>query len=263
MKILQNTNDNNLTINTELNFKTDAGWQENMTNFEEEILESVINPIENYETMRYIHEPYASTLSINYLLQTDIWFYFYFLDGTNSYTNGIDYSLVGIPPQDNAMMLGDATDSFFRLEFYKTPNDEAPSRTNRKLVFAKNLLLPAGEKMFYNPISHQIFLPVFTGSNYRNKENMYLFWFQDESAFSGTTYTGNTFWMTAKFFNAKDGSIIDFTTYGLSPLDQVNETSDMYYILILDKTNYTYIINRYGGGRVGLTSDPITFYEKR
>jgi hypothetical protein len=159
-----------------------------------------------------------------------------------------------------------SSESFFRLEFFKTPNNDAPDRTNRRLVMAKNLSLPLGEKYLYGPLNGYIHLPVFTGSNYRNKENMYFFWFQDDSAFNETNLTGNTFWVTAKFYNAKDGSILDFTTTGLTSLQEVVETRDMYYQVVIDRTDYSYQVFNYNGSvgsRVGLNSNPITFYEKR
>jgi hypothetical protein len=263
MEILKNIEDRTFIINGEQSFKTDAGWQENMDQLEEEILGKIINPIENYETVRYIHSPYTSN---NNVQQSDIWFYFYFLDGTSQYTNGIDYNLVGITSQENAKMLKQSTESFFRLEFYKTPNDDVPDRTNRRLVFAKNLSLPLGEKYFYTTLNDYIHLPVFTGSNYRNKENMYLFWFQDETAFNETTLTGNTFWMSARFFNAKDGSVIDFTTTGLTSVQEVVEYRDMYYKVVINKTDYSYQVFNYNGtvgSRVGFSNQPIKFYEKR
>jgi hypothetical protein len=263
MKILRNTNDMNIVLNQELFFKNDAGWQENMQEFEKEVLKDIINPVENYETVRYIHKPYVSS---NNVYQTDIWFYFYFIDATSGYTNGIDYSLVGITPQENEHMLKQSTESFFRLEFYKTPNNDTPDRTNRRLVMTKNLSLPLGEKYLYTLLNGYIHLPVFTGSNYRNKENMYFFWFHDDSAFNETNLTGNTFWVTAKFYNAKDGSILDFTTTGLTASQEVVETRDMYYRVDIDRTDYSYQVYRYTGTtgtRIGLNNDPITFYEKR
>jgi hypothetical protein len=204
MKILSNINDLTISMNMEQDFKTDLGWEEGALQMEEQILSQIINPIENYETVRYIHKPYTSSLGVE---QTDIWFSFYFLTGS-TYVN--DYEPTGLSNRENALMLKQTVKSFFRLEFFKTPNGVKPERTNRKLVFAKNLSLPLGEKYFHTDFNDYIFLPVFMGSNYRNKENMYLFWFQDESPFSGTTITGNTFWMTAKFYNAEDGSISDF-----------------------------------------------------
>ena len=134
------------------------------------------------------------------------------------------------------------------------------------MVFAKNLSLPLGEKYFYTTLNDYIYKPAFMGSNYRNKENMYFFWFQDETALNETSLTGNTFWMTAKFYNAEDGSILDFVKSDIGS-SEVNEINDMYYKVIIDKTDYSYQVFRYNnnlqGTRVGESNDPITFYEKK
>ena len=319
--------------------------------------------------------------------QTDIWFQFYFATsgGTPNYV--LDYNPVGISTQENELMMRQATESFFRLEFYKTPqilwnefttfklNDyvnynnskykcvsttgstnnippisgtttwwnfisenelacEPPTRQNRRLINSKNLSLPLGEKYFHtgDNYGYNIFVPVFTGSNYRNKENMYLFWFDDESVLtdtnlsgtttldqyvfgtgttiqtilftnenneitqvniptSGTTLIGwtgqtftipnqitynrnfyhgmNTFFMTAKFFNADRGEILDFINSGQTTSYNITEEKDMYYQIDFDHFERTYQIYRYTGttklGRIGTgytTTDSITFYEK-
>jgi hypothetical protein len=274
MEILRTTNDLNVLINKEIDFQTNAGWEESLIAYEEELLKKVTNPIENYETVRYIHKPYDSSG----LTQTDIWFYFYFIDNNNLYDNGLDYNLVGITSQENEHLLKQSTKSFFRLEFYKTPGTvidgvltcEPPSRINRKLIFAKNLSLPLGEKYFYTTLNGYIHLPVFQGSNYENKENMYFFWFVDESVLtetnlSGST-TGNTFFMTAKFYNAKDGSILDFTNSAFTSGHTINESNDMYYQVDIDKTDYSYYVYSFNGtkgNRIGTTESAIKFYEKR
>ena len=272
MKILTSTNDLTISMNMEQDFKTDLGWEEGALQMEEQILSEIINPIENYETVRYIHKPYTSSLGVE---QTDIWFQFYFLTGS-TYVN--DYEPTGLSNRENALMLKQTVKSFFRLEFFKTPNGVKPDRTNRKLVFAKNLSLPLGEKYFHTDFNDYIFLPLFTGSNYRNKENMYLFWFQDESPFSGTTITGNTFWMTAKFYNAEDGSISDFVNkpnltdvvydgrigksgnpikfYEKKSTDSITEYEDLYYKVTIDKSDYSYIIERDVQNDVVLTATP-------
>jgi hypothetical protein len=258
MEILRSRKDSNLVINQETDFRLDLGWQDNMDDFESETLQKIINPVENYETVRYIHKPYTS----NSISQTDIWFYFYFLSGT---TYVQDYSPTGLSIKENTLRSIHLSKSFFRLEFFKTPNDAAPDRTNRRLVFAKNLPVPLGQEYFYTPLNTNILVPVFMGSNYVNKENMYLFWFQDESAFNETNLTGNTFYMTAKFFNAEDGSIRDFTTSALGTATTINESNDMYFKVIIDKSDYTYQIFRYNGtvgSRIGESNDPIKFYEK-
>ena len=174
-------------LNTETDFQTNLGWEESLAEFETEVLSDIINPVENYETVRYIHKPYTSSG----VTQTDIWFYFYFLSGS---TYVQDYTPQDISSRENELMLKQSTESFFRLEFYKTPgvvngntlSCEPPTRVNRKLVFSRNLSLPLGEKMFYNTLNGYVHLPVFNGNNYRNKENMYLFWFDDETAFLST-----------------------------------------------------------------------------
>lgn len=270
MKILRKSGDYNIIVNQENDFQTNLGWEEGMDIFEDEILSTIINPIDNYETVRYIHEPYDVDLSGTTVNQCDIWYKFYFIDSGDTYNNGLDYSLIGLAPKDNANLIKATTESYFRLEFFKTPNNEPPTRINRKLVFSKNLSLPLGEKFYYNPLRQNIHIPVFMGSNYRNKENTYLFWFQDDSVLSDSTLSGNTFFMSAKFLNSLDGSVLDFTTTGLTNTQQVFEERDLYYKVVIDKTNYTYKVYHYSGGEtteddlVGNRFDnAIVFYEKR
>jgi hypothetical protein len=262
MKTLIITQDNNLVLNTNDKFQTNLGWDENFIEYENQALDRVVNDIENYETLRYIHEPY---LGINSTYsQTDIWFYFYFISG-NTYVQ--NYEATGLSNSENSSMLKQSTYSFFRLEFYKTNNNEKPDRTNRKLVFAKNLSLPSGEKFYYtgDNFNDYIYVPVFVGNNYRNKENMYIFWFQDTTPYDTTSLTGNTFWMTAKYYNAKDGNVLDFTNKCLSPIDIVNESDDFYYQVDINMNNYTYQTFEYDGTkgqRAGTKTNPIKFYEK-
>ena len=340
MEILKSNNDLKIVINTEQDFRTDLGWQENLMQFEEEVLSDIINPAINYETVRYIHKPYNTTISGVTINQTDIWFKFYFISGG---TYVLDYNPIGITTVENELMTKQSTQSFFRLELYKTPGVvnpdrtltcEPPTRQNRILVNSKNLSLPLGEKFFYtgNGFGYYIHVPIFTGSNYRNKENMYLFWFDDESALtetslSGTTtldqyvfgtgttiqtilfkneineitqinipttgitlvgWTGqtftipnqvtynrnyyhgmNTFFMTAKFFDAKNGDVIDFTNTAFTTGHTITEQNDMYYQIDFDNFERTYQIYSYNGTKgnrigshTGTTLNPINFYEK-
>lgn len=264
MEILRSNDDKKIIINPITDFSIDLGWEENFADYESDALRKVINPIENYETVRYTHKEYPIPL-YNSEKQNDIWYYFYFLTGSTYVQN---YETVGISLHENAAMLKQSTESFFRLEFYKTPNGDLPTRMNRRLVMTRNLTLPLGEKYFNTTINDNIFLPVFMGSNFRNKENMYQFWFKDDTPFDETELTGTTFWMTAKFFNANDGSIIDFVNknvnlstpvnerVGMSgkpilfyekgiPGNEVIESEDLYYKVIIDRTDYSYIVERF------------------
>ena len=262
MKILKGSVDLNIILNPIQDINIDLGWEENFKEYEDDALRQIINPIENYETVRFAHKEYPIPLYTGET-QCDIWFSFYFYSGG---TYNQDYQSVGISLNENSKMLKQSTESFFKLEFYKTPSNDSPNRTNRRLVMTRNLSLPLGEKYLHPTLKDHIFIPIFTGSNFRNKENMYLFWFKDDTAFNETELTGTTFWMTSKFYNSNDGIIMDFVKTDLTGTTEVNETIDMYYKVVLDRTDYTYQIYRYDGtelGTIGKSGDPITFYEKK
>lgn len=273
MKILVKNNDQSILIPTNQDFKVDLGWTDSAQEMEQEILYDIINPTENYETVRYIHSPYSVTSTSGTTFnQTDIWYSFYFLNNSGNYIQ--NYEAVGISLEENSKMLRQSTESFFRLEFYKTSNDESPNQTNRRLVFSKNLILPLGEKVYYTgipsgstyPLNDFVYVPVFNGSNYRNTENMYLFWFSDDSPFSETNITGNTFYMTAKYYNAKDGTVTDFVNKSKSILQDIIEEEDVYYKVIIDRTDFSYIVYEYSGSlgpRQGKVATPINFYERK
>ena len=294
MKIRINQNNRNLLINKEQNFKTDAGWDENFQSYEDEVLRDIINPVENYETNRYIHKPYISgiglpppsngadeaddannatdsaslfTTTVSTVEQTDIWFHFYFKDPSDNYT--LDYNNVGITQTDKLM--ANLKYSFFRLEFYKTPNNEPPNRSNRRLVFAKNLAPAVGERVTFTNKFEKIYVPVFFGSSMRNKENMYLFWFHDDTVLEETELTGTTFFMSAKFYNSFDGSKVPFANKEITTTSTIVEEQDIYFQVEMDRTNtptYHYTISEYDGtsspytsNRKGMSGDPIKFYE--
>jgi len=264
MKILKIVNNSEIVLNKETDYKNDLGWSESFTDYENELLEIVTNDLENYETVRYIHKNYDGIPEYPQSTINDIWFYFYFLSGDTYVQN---YEAVGITNSENSTLTKQTTKSFFRLEFFKTPNDEQPNRDNRKLVFGKNIQIPSGEKYFYtsNNFNDYVYIPVFIGSNYKNKENNYFFWFQDETPYNETQLTGNTFYMTAKFFNGDDGTVIDFVNNCFNSSYEIIEGEDMYYKVIIDMDEYSYMVYEYDGNigeRKGFSDNPIRFYEK-
>jgi hypothetical protein len=261
MEILQNNIDKNILLNSETDFRTDLGWEESFQEFEQDTLKSIINPSVNFETVRYIHK---SCIGIQNIEQSDIWFYFYFFNNQNPPTHigGLNYEYIGLTTGNNSKILRQDNESFFRLEFYKVPDGQTPNSSNRKLVFTKHLPIALGEKIKYSPTNEYIYVPVFMGSNFRNKENMYLFWFQDNTVLDGTLLSGNTFYMTAKFFNTIDGKMISFTNYDKMYSGVTNEDTDVYYKMVIDRTDYSYMI--YSGAtevRIGCSTNPIRFYD--
>ena len=261
MELRKSNNDQKLILNQESNFMVDLGWSESFQSFEDEVLSSIINPIENYETVRFIHKPYISNITL--IQQTDIWFYFYFSDG-DTHSNGLNYGRGNLYQTES--LTADVKNSFFRLEFYKTKNDELPNRSNRKFVFAKNLSVPLGQKTYLTDINDFVYLPVFTGSNYKNKENMYLFWFSDDTVLEETEYMSDIFYVTARFYNANDGSRLNFANQSKNSED-INEETDLYYKMIIERSptsgdpsfNYS-MFDLNTNQRVGTQLNPINFY---
>lgn len=74
------------------------------------------------------------------------------------------------------------------------------------------------------------------------------------------------FFMTAKFYNTKDGSIIDFTNDEFCSAHEIIEENDMYFQVDFNKVNHSYQVFNYNdgtkGSRVGKSSNPVIFYEK-
>jgi len=267
MEILRDKNTSKLVLDISTEYKVDLGREESLEQFEEETIQKIINPIENYETSRFMHEPYSGITSNESNIISDIWYQLYFYNNSEPQTHvdGLDYSLVGITHVENSKMLKQSVKSFFKLDFYKTPEDEKPEHSNRKLVFSRNLSIPSGEQFLFTPLNKNIFVPVFNGSRFRNRENMYIFWFQDDSVLTETILTGNTFYMTARFFNADDGSIINFGNKSKGVSDEIFENDDLYFLVEIDKENYTYKVFEYlngtKGDRIGMSGEPIKFYE--
>jgi hypothetical protein len=125
-----------------------------------------------------------------------------------------------------------------------------------------------GEQVYYTDIEKNVYVPIFVGSNYRNKENMYLYWFQDDTVLEGTTLSGNTFYMAAKFYNTIDGTNISFLNKPLPTSGIINEEEDVYFKVIIDRGDYSYVIysgntnwvltHRVGGSSIGT---PVRWYE--
>lgn len=263
MKILRKNTDITINLNLDTNFNLDLGREEGLELFEDQTLNKLINPIENYETDRFQFKPYSGLTADADDLQCNIWYYFYFYNLANPATHvgGTNYIYVGITPDENVSLIKSVSKCFFRLEFYKVPNGQEPSKTNRKLAFSRNIPLVSGERVLYQDYNREVVLPIFMGSKYRNRENMYLYWFQDQSVLNGTIFTGDTFYMTARFFNAKDGSILNFGNKSIISGDPVTDSDDLYYKVVLDFTDLTYQIYNSIDQPIGYFNTPINFYE--
>jgi len=59
----------------------------------------------------------------------------------------------------------------------------------------------------------------------------------------------------------------NFTTSGLTQGQQLIESADMYYKVVINRTDFSYITYQYDGvnqlNRVGQTNNPIKFFQQR
>lgn len=254
MKILKNNTDTNLTIFKTNTTQSDLGWEMGLNDLVNEKLYEIINPIENYETVRLSHKSYMNNIGGHTIEQNDIFYNFYFIDYDGTYTQ--DYTPIGLSLAENSQMLKEINRSFFKIEFYKTKYNEQPNRNNRLLVYTKNFPIPLGEKYFYDILNDHIFRPIFTGNSVRNKENMYLYWFEDETNVLTEEYWGNVLWMTVKFLNSDNGEVYDFVTDNLNVINE----SDLYYKVTIENKKYQITKNN---EIFGMNNKPIKFYQKK
>ena len=89
----------------------------------------------------------------------------------------------------------------------------------------------------------------------------YFFYWLKESTYLNL----NTFYMSSKFYNGRDGEVSRFTTVDPSTIPNpisFDTANNMYYKLILDKNNFTYWVEDLAGTRVGTDiNNPIEFWE--
>lgn len=250
----------------------DSEWDMGGTNdtieiFENEILKKIINPIDDFETIRYSHETWND--SIDNVNKTSINYEFYFYSAstnasvtaeTNSNNWIVDYRANGLTTRN--IYYGDKvfTNSFFKLDFYDTKNT-----TNQQIYLTIIIPTRNGETLptnfGYKTIN--ILKPKFLLDFVGNKEGYYIYWLKS------TEFVDlNTLYMTAKFFDAQRGQFVKMMTRPQGELQNkfnFNQEDYFYYEVELNYDNYTYIVNdeTIGGvlNRIGTTSTPIKWYE--
>lgn len=252
MEIINNKKEINLTISHDFNSKVDLGWEENFLEYEKDIIKKVINPLDNYEMDLYNFNPYS--LNSQYLIN-DLHIKFFFFKST--YQN--NFYNIGFLNKDIYTNSEYFTKSLFRIEYYKTENNVLPTKTNRRLVSTKIINLNDGEFYLDSTLNEMIYIPYYIASTNKNKSINNFYWFQDNSVLKNSNLDYENFWITAKFFNAKDGIVYDFTNK--IKQTEIDETNDIYFKMILND-NYTYSILNFNDVSIGTKEQPLIFYQK-
>lgn len=241
------------------------GYEDSITEYQNQVIEEVVGKPKNFEVFRFAHASSEDTNSINYN------FYFYNGGYTPNYTTFTaatssswtkSYLAAGYTTKDLYYVRRSFNQSFFKIDFYDSPND-----AKQKIYFTNILPTSQGKKTTAS-ISEslpnvKINIPDFQLDYVGDKEGFYLYWLRDKEF-----YNLDTFYMSAKFFSAKDGQFIRMMNKGQfeTPINQGNwwnfdKERYFYYKVVLDYNTKTYQVFDYNNVRVGVEGNPLKWYE--
>lgn len=239
------------------------GRDDSIYEYEKQALEDVIGIADDFEILRFSHDEY-SVINRN----TSITYNFNFYSGaapaaitvlTSTAADwGCSYIAQGFTTADIYYYTKPFTKSFFKLDFY-----DSPSGTNQTNYFT--IILPvqqgATESASISPYlpNIQIKIPSQKLDFVGDKEGFFIYWLRKKQFLDI-----DTFYMSAKFFDARNGEFVRMTNEPQSSFPaKFNFLNDkkFYYKVVLDYNNYTYKIYDINTNlRVGTTT-PINWYE--
>ena len=246
-------------INVPVEIKWDfLGQDDSIDKFETEVIKEVIGSVDDFEVGRFSHLPYSLDT------KTEINYDFYFFSGSdiNSIISDSDwevsYIAEGFDPQQVYYFERPFTKSFFKLDFYDTKNPISQKNYFTIIIPVQQGGLESVQISPYKP-NVNIKKPSYSLDYVGDKEGFFLYWLRD------TEYLDiNTFYMTAKFFDARLGVFVKMmnTPQSQIPSDRfVFEGSNyFYYDVDVDYNTKTYQVKNNSGSRVG-TTIPIKWYE--
>ena len=164
--------------------------------YEEEVITEVIGIGRDFEVSRFANQFYSGLTQI--ITEINYEFYFYSGGTLNSSANWkMDYTAEGFSVQDIYYYNNNFSNSFFKLDFYD-------SRDEKSQINYLTIIIPTqqGYKMpaMMQRTPVEIKIPKFTLDYVGDKEGFFIYWLKKR-----TFLNIDTFFMTAKFFNAEKG----------------------------------------------------------
>ena len=254
----------NKQVNIPINLSWDyLGIEQSINEYETEAIKDVVGIGRDFEVDRFANSP---STGITESTELNYEFYFYSggsLDDRANWRN--DYRSEGFTTQEVFYYTNNFSNSFFKLDLYDTVDDK--KQTNYiTLIIPTQQGLKMDTMMQRTPVS--INKPKFVLNYVGDKEGFFIYWLKKR-----TFLDIKTFYMTAKFYNAKDGTFIKMMNTPQSEISgnkySFDSSSYFYYQVDLDydKREYQVLnINPYTadyhqfGERAG-TPEPIKWYE--
>ena len=256
--------DKQLTIPVELKWDY-LGLDMAIDEYEGEVITQVIGVGRDFEVTRFDHAPATGATD-----STEVNYEFYFYSGGSLDTLSnwrLDYRSEGFTTQEIYYYTNNYTNSFFKLDFYDT-FDEKRQNNYITIILPTQQGLKMDAMMQRTPVT--IKKPKFVLNYVGDKEGFFIYWLKKRNFLDI-----KTFYMTAKFYNAKTGQFTKMMTGKTTdPLDLTNgpqalisgdkysfdSTQYFYYRVELDYVNHTYQVFNTKDQRVG-TTIPIKWFE--
>ena len=250
-----NNDDTYVNIPLEIDFDN-FGREDLIKQYENDVLEEIINPVEDFETTRYSHhqwlngngEPKSSTtydfsffnrsidVSSTTPANTNLWVssYNYIDPSVNNTYSGITFTNKEMYYYANSFKR-----SFFKLDFYDSKESE-----NQRLYFT--IVIPTQQGVIQQvdigtvsvPKPVIIRTPTFNLDFIGDKEGYFVYWLKSREYIDV-----NTFYMSAKFFNAKLGQFVRMVNRPQSEMSEkfkFNKSEYFYYKVDLDVSGNTF-----------------------
>jgi len=259
IKILNPTNDK--YVNIPLNLEWDFTGRDNaIEEYEKSVVGDILGRPKDFELSRFSHNKHQKSDN------TYILYDFYFYSGVSSNvtastsTNWVNSYLYtnGFTTMELYNYANSFKKSFFKLDFHDSNNESTQTNYFTVIIPTHQGYKTIVNYGYYLP-SIDIKTPKFKLDYIGDKEGFFFYWLR-ETEFLNIT----TFYMTAKFFDAKTGTFIKMMNrpqssilgapFGFKPEDY------FYYKIEMDYTNNTYEAYDYTNTRIGTTSS-IKWYE--
>jgi hypothetical protein len=247
---------------TQINIPIELNWDilgidQSIDVYQDEVVEKVVGKGYDFEVGRFPHAIDASgKTKINYE------FYFYTggtLNSSVSWQNS--YLSQSLTTKEIFYYNNNFTKSFFKLDFYDTVD-------NKRQTNYMTVIIPTQQGDTMGAILSKTLVnikkPKFGLDYVGDKEGFFLYWVKKLDFL-----TINTFYMTAKFYNAKTGTFTKMMNQPQSSItgDKYNFDSIkyFYYRVVLDYVDQSYKVFNMEppvtSTRYGITGNPIVWYQ--
>lgn len=230
------------------------GLDESIDLYEQEIITEVIGVGRDFEVDRFANAPFSGASQ-----ETAIKYQFYFYSGgtlTDPANWRLDYRGEGFSTGNIYYYENNFANSFFKLDLYDTTDDKR-QKNYITIIIPTQQGLKTDAILQRTPVT--INIPDFVLDYVGDKEGYFIYWLKKR-----TFIDLDTFYMSAKFFNADTGTFTKMMTVPQSTLQGEHNFDNLtyfYYQVKLDYDKRTYqVFNTITGNREG-TPLPIKWYE--